>query len=38
MLDKFFLKYEGGGRQIDPLPPEKTTPKKPCLTRVKIMM
>ena len=34
ILDKFFLKYEGGrGGQIDP--PEKTTLKKPSLIRVK---
>ena len=37
ILDKFFLKYEwgeGGGSQID-LPPEKTSLKKPSLTKVK---
>ena len=37
VLDKFFLKYEGGeggGSQID-LPPEKTSLKKPSLTKVK---
>ena len=36
MLDKFFLKYEGGGvkGQIDP-PPGRTTLKKPSLIRVK---
>ena len=36
ILDKFFLKYEGGD-QIDPPPhpSEKTTPKKPSLIMVK---
>ena len=37
-LDKFFLKYEGEGRggEIDPppLPPGKTTFKKPSLIKV----
>ena len=37
ILDKFFLKYEGGeggGSQID-LSPEKTSLKNPSFTRVK---
>ena len=33
VLDKFLLKYEGGGSQIDPL--EKTTLKEPSLITVK---
>ena len=33
ILDKFFLKYEGGGRQIDLS--SETTLKKPSLVRVK---
>ena len=32
MLDKFFLKYEGGSNWH---PPEKTSLKKPSLIRVK---
>ena len=38
ILDKFFLKYEGGWSQIDPtppLPPKKNTLKKASLIRVK---
>ena len=37
ILDKFFLKYEGGmGVQIDPPPPEKKTRlKKPNYVRFK---
>ena len=35
ILDKFFLKYEGGrGVKLTP-PPEKTTLKKPSVIRVK---
>ena len=38
MLDKFFLKYERGGDggmvKLNPLPPGKTTLRKPSLIRV----
>ena len=35
ILDKFFLKYERGVKLTSPLPPGKTTLKKPSLIRVK---
>ena len=34
ILDKFFLKYEGGFNLTPPSPPEKTTFKKPNLIKV----
>ena len=36
MLDKFFLKYEEGIKLTPPLPPGRTTFKKPSIIRVKL--